>query len=71
MSKKSKLAKSQKAECKKAMDELSDIRGSLEDAYSRFNVLTDPNMMDACIFEISALRSRYNYAVKAIKTLYL
>ncbi len=70
MSKNSKLRKQQSADYKKALDELAAIRGSLGEAYSRFDGMTDPNMMDACILEISALRARYDYAFKNIKSLF-
>lgn len=62
-----KEVKMQKAELKRRMDELDAIRSKLECAYSAFNNVTDPSIMDACIFEISALKSRYNYAVKGIR----
>lgn len=71
MSKKSKQAKMQKAEYQKALEELGAIRISLGDAYVRFNSITDPFIMDACIFEISALKSRYDCAVRNVKSLYL
>ena len=64
MSKKSKQAKMQKDEYQKAVEEL-------DDAYTRFDSITDPYIMDACIFEISALKSRYDCAVRNIKSLYL
>jgi len=70
MSKKSKQLKMQKAEYQKALEELSGVRVSLSDAYSRFDSITDPYIMDACIFEISALKSRYDCAVRQIKSLY-
>ncbi|HBR09044.1 MAG TPA: hypothetical protein DD735_09160 [Clostridiales bacterium] len=71
MSKKSKQAKMQKDEYQKAVEELGSIRCSLDDAYTRFDSITDPYIMDACIFEISALKSRYDCAVRNIKSLYL
>lgn len=64
-----KEAKQKKAELKQRMDELSSIRSQLQCAYSAFNNLTDPSITDACIFEISALKSRYNYAIKNIRDL--
>lgn len=70
MSKKSKQEKIKKAEYQKALEELGLIRCSLGDAYSRFDGITDPYVMDACIFEISALKSRYDCAVRNIKSLY-
>jgi hypothetical protein len=71
VSQKKKLLKQRRAELQKAVDELSVVRGSLDDAYLRFDAMTDPGLMDACIFEISALRARYDCAVRAVKSLYL
>ena len=62
-----KEAKRLEAEYTHRLNELHEIRSKLSRAYSSFDIVTDPNMMDACIFEISALRSRYNYAVAGIK----
>lgn len=71
MSRHSKAAKHQKIEYRRALDELGLVRASLEDAYVRFDALTDPRAMDACIFEINALRSKYDCAVRDIKSLFL
>jgi hypothetical protein len=47
-----------------AATEIDSIRESLAQAYQQFNNTTDSDALDACIFEISALRSRYNTALK-------
>ncbi|MDY5881285.1 MAG: hypothetical protein SPJ63_06000 [Oscillospiraceae bacterium] len=64
-----KEAKALKAEYNKRVKEMKAIRSQLHCAYAAFDSVTDPDMMDACIFEISALKSRYNYAVANIKNL--
>lgn len=69
MSLSKKELKAKKAEYRKRADELDSIRSDLRCAYSAFNNVTDPSMTDACIFEISALKSRYNYAVKCLREL--
>ncbi|NCB50943.1 MAG: hypothetical protein EOM54_03530 [Clostridia bacterium] len=71
MSKKSKELKIKKAEYQQALEDLNGVRVSLSDAYARFDGITDPYIMDACIFEISALKSRYDCAVRDVKSLYL
>lgn len=48
-------------------DELSDMRTTLEDAYMRFNVTTEPELIDACVYEINAAQSRYNHLLRLIK----
>lgn len=58
-----------KREYNKRVGEVKRIRSELQCAYSVFNSVTDPDIMDACIFEISALKSRYNYAVNNVRQL--
>lgn len=60
-----------KAEYDKAIAELGDVREQLDETYLRFNSVTDHAALDACIYEISALKSRYNCAVRAVKSFYL
>ena len=48
-------------------NELSDMRAALEDAYLRFNLTTEPELVDACVYEINAAQSRYNYLLRLIK----
>lgn len=67
MSSRKKELKRQKAEHEKRINELNNIRAQLQCAYSAFNNTTDRDIMDACIFEISALKSRYNCAVINIR----
>ena len=69
MSSQRKQHKAQQAEVKKAAAEMLGIRRDLEQAYSRFDNLSDPLLMDACIFEINALRAKYNCAVHDLKNL--
>ena len=47
--------------------ELSDTRFALSQAYAHFNRVTEPELIDASIFEISAVQARYNYLLRAIK----
>lgn len=64
-----KEAKQFKAEYNRRLSELYDIRSQLKCAYTAFDNTTDCDMMDACIFEINALKSRYNSAVANIKNM--
>lgn len=70
MSQKRKAQKRLKAERARVQDQIGGIRDELDCAWSAFNNITDPNLMDAYIYEISALQSRYNCAVKDLKALY-
>ena len=47
--------------------EIETIRALLDEAYSNFNILTDSDLLEACIYEINALHARYDYAIKAAK----
>ena len=68
---KRKQRKASEAEYRKALEELGDVRRQLDDTYNRFNAVSDSAALDACIYEISALKSKYNCAVRAIKSFYL
>ena len=70
MSKKRREQKRLKAERERVRGEIGGIRSELDCAWSAFNNITDKNLMDAYIYEISALQSRYNCAVKDLKALY-
>ncbi len=48
-------------------NELSDLRAALADAYMRFDRATEPELVDACVYEINAAQSRYNYQLRLIK----
>ncbi len=44
--------------------EINGLRGRLDEAYAFFDRTTDPDALEACVYEINALRSRYNTAFK-------
>ena len=69
MSKAKKELKRKRMEYNRRMEELNSIRSKLQCAYSVFNNTTDDSLLDACIFEISALNARYNCAVKNIRSM--
>ena len=66
MSKRSREAKARKAEVKKAVEELDSIRCQLGESYVKFNNVTDPSALDTC-----ALKAKYNYAVRNLKSYFL
>ena len=47
--------------------ELSDLRAALDGAYMRFNAATEPELVEACVYEINAAQSRYNYMLRRIR----
>ncbi len=70
MSEKRKLRRAREAELKKQKDAISAIQRELECAYSNFNSETDPALTEAYIYEISALRARYDHAFQNLKHLF-
>ena len=59
-----------KAEYEKTLAELADVRSLIDATYCRFNAVNDSAMLEACIYELSALQSKYNCAVRAVKSFY-
>jgi len=70
MQKNKRNEKSRRAELSHYAGEIGTIRSNLDEAYTNFNSTTDKDSLDACIFEISALRSRYNTALKHYRDSY-
>ena len=52
-----------------AETELLRLSTSLSSAYSVFNSTDDPELLEASILEISALRSRYSAALRSLKSI--
>lgn len=51
------------------MEGVARTRVQLNQAYAQFNLHSDPDLVDACVYEINALRSRYSYLVRQVKRL--
>ena len=47
--------------------ELQATGQALREAYEKFNYVSEPELVEACVYEISALKSRYNYLLRRIK----
>ena len=47
--------------------ELQNAQGELALAYCRFDQAVDPELVESCVFEISAVKARCNYLIRAIK----
>ncbi|MEA4813832.1 MAG: DUF2508 family protein [Oscillospiraceae bacterium] len=55
-------------------EEMRDLRMSLEETkqqiarvYGWFNYADDPDLIDSYVYEINALRARYNYLLRRVK----
>lgn len=47
--------------------ELYSTGQALKEAYEKFNYVSEPELVEACVYEISALKARYNYLLRCIK----
>ena len=47
--------------------ELHSTALALKEAYEKFNYVSEPELVEACVYEISALKARYNYLLRCIK----
>lgn len=67
MSGRKKATRARQRDMDNALMEIGRLRENLDEAYMHFNSTTDPDALDACVYEISALRSRWNTAYKHYK----
>lgn len=58
-----------KAERSRMQKEMHSIRRELEQCYRRYNELCDPMQLDACIFEMNALRAKYSCVVHDLRAI--
>ncbi len=56
-------------ERRQLMEGMRETRSQLNYAYAQFNAHSDPDLVDACVYEINALQSRYSYYVRQVKQL--
>jgi len=56
-------------ERRQLLDSMSQTRKELSMAYSSFNAHSDPDLIDASVYEINALQSRYSYLARRLKEL--
>lgn len=47
--------------------ELNETQLDLSLAYRQFDMVVDPELVEACIYQINALKARYNYLIRVIK----
>jgi hypothetical protein len=51
------------------MNEINHIKIELEAAYSNFQNVVDPDLIDSCIYHLNAVQNRYKFLLKQAKTL--
>lgn len=49
--------------------QLAENQKELARAYMQFDYVSDPELVDACVYEIKALQTRSNYLLRSIKAL--
>ena len=47
--------------------ELQEAQGELSLAYRRFDQALDPELVESCVYQISAVKARCNYLIRVIK----
>ena len=47
--------------------ELLTAQGDLAQAYRQFDQALDPELVESCVYQISAVKARCNYLIRAIK----
>ncbi len=51
------------------LQEIEDIKLSLETAHSNFENACDPDLVDSCIYEMNAIQHRYKYLLRQVRSL--
>ena len=49
------------------MAELARTKLALDTAYSNFENVVDPDLIDSCIYEVNAIQQRYRYLLRQLK----
>lgn len=49
------------------MNEINKTKIALEAAYSHFENVVDPDLIDSCIYEMNAIQNRYKFLLKQAK----
>ena len=58
-----------KNEKEQLLKEISSTVSALESTYSRFENVTEPDLIDCTIFELNAIQKRYKFLLNQIKKL--
>ena len=62
-------ARQREEDRRQLVEGMKQTRDQLNYAYAQFNIYSDPDLVDACVYEINALQSRYSYFVRQVKQL--
>ena len=57
------------AQQKMLQDEIERVKLEMETAYSNFEQVLDPDLIDCYIYEVNAVRKKYKYLLRQIQLL--
>lgn len=49
------------------LNEIEEIKRSLETVHSNFDNTCDPDLVDSCIYEMNAIQYKYKYLLKQMR----
>ncbi|WP_312101144.1 YaaL family protein [Lachnoclostridium sp.] len=52
---------------KELLKEIANTQKELESAYSNFENVVDPDLIDSCIYQVNAIQQRYKFLLKQVK----
>jgi hypothetical protein len=61
------ISKRPDAERETLLVELKDTQKRLSDANNRFNIVTQPELIEQCVYEINALKARHAYYMRVLR----
>ena len=54
-------------ELESLQQELRDAQNELQQAYHQLDLVVEPELVESCVYQISAIQARCNYLIRAIK----
>ena len=48
--------------------ELLDAQSELQQAYHQLDLVVEPELVESCVYQISAIQARCNYLIRVIKS---
>lgn len=51
------------------LSDLQSAKTALNDAYTNFENVVDPDLVDSCIYEVNAVQKRYHFLLRQIQLL--
>lgn len=51
------------------LTDLKQTKAALDDAYSNFEQVVDPDLVDSYIYEVNAVQKRYHFLLKQVQLL--